>query len=68
MRTILKRWCYKRKECPTWPEQSVDMTLETEANLIKEFGGVKEYLNKMISGGVRITDHYLMKTDDLITQ
>lgn len=57
--TPMKVWKYKRKDCPSF-ESEVKMTIETETDLIKEFGGIREYLNSMISGGVRITDHYLV--------
>lgn len=57
--TPMKVWKYVRKDFPSF-ESEVKMTLETEADLIKEFGGVREYFNSIISGGVRITDHYLV--------
>jgi hypothetical protein len=48
----LYRVCYKRKDSPNWPEQTIDMKLETKESIVSEFGSVLNYLKKHISGGV----------------
>lgn len=34
----LYRVCYKRKDSPNWPEQTIDMKLETKESIVSEFG------------------------------
>lgn len=62
MDKIIYKVEYERKDCKGW-RNTIDLTLEAKESIVREFGSIKEYLNKMISGGVLIKDNYLYKAE-----